>query len=180
MFRAVPSGAAGGYTVRRIEHHPDTCPREQPRSIDAKPCARAVGPRRRRRHVQTTRAVAAARCACFRSLPRLRSKCSNSRRHADHARVCKEALRLEPHRDVADCPSLREEIGFSLVGITTAHQPRARPRFFESRFARVGCMRLLAGLLRASRHLLSDARLSPDGSPCRRPSMEMSSSRSGQ
>ena len=38
--------------------------------------------------------------------------------HPDHARTCKEARRLKPHRDVPNCPSLREGIASSLAGIT--------------------------------------------------------------
>ena len=94
-----------GYTVRRIRHRPDTCPREPPRSIKRQALRESRAARRSWRHVQTTRAASAARRARFRSLPRPRSKWSNSRRHADHARMCEEALRLEPHRNVANCPS---------------------------------------------------------------------------
>ena len=101
---------------------------ERATAVDKRQAARASrAARRRRRPAQTTRAVAAARCAALRSLPRLRSRCSTPRRHADHARMCEEALRLEPHRNVANCPCLREGIGFSLVGITR-QMSRALPR----------------------------------------------------
>ena len=126
MLRAVPSGAAGGYTVRRIEHHPDTCPREQPRLTNPKSRARAAPPEKMATCANNPSALS-SQMRTFSSLRRLRSKWSNSRRHADHARMCEEALRLEPHRNVANCPCLREGIGFSLVGITR-QMSRALPR----------------------------------------------------
>jgi hypothetical protein len=80
--RAAPSGAAGCYTVRRMEHHADECPRQQPPSMKRQASRESHTGRRRPPTCPQQAEWLQQPNAALRSLPRQRSKCSNSGRGA--------------------------------------------------------------------------------------------------